>query len=252
MASNNDFLSSLESGGWSLLQEEQIEQGDFIHRNALPYINDPKAWKQFHNPVLYETEVRLRNFIEEMSHDNQWRKDKYKRTYTFKMLFELLYGREYDGSKGKDCKYVYVLTKLFAYYSTSIKKDYYDRERGKARNKTCYVLSTKGHEKPPYSLKLRLEWLEAKGELPNFSNMKLPKDDLKPGHARNPKTEANKERRRQLARERYNEYQRQRKQRITEEQQALSEAGRCDDGSVSDDDAAGTDDWRGSQDEGDS
>lgn len=58
---------------------------------------------------------------------------------------------------------------------------------------------------PPYSLKLRLEWLGEKGDIPTWSNMAVPKDDLEPGHARNYKTEKNMERRREQARARYNE-----------------------------------------------
>ena len=59
----------------------------------------------------------------------------------------------------------------------------------------------------PYSLKLRLEMYREQGIIPSVNNMKIPHDKMlcKPGHAINARTNANMEKRSQLARERYNE-----------------------------------------------
>lgn len=208
----DSVLDKLKQGGWSMYDEAPIETGsDVIDKAALPYIVKTEAWDQFNNPVVYQTDKLIREFITIMGKDSYWRRHISSRKYTYGMLFKILFGRDYD--RKKDSKNTYVITKLFAYYSTRIQNGYCNNGVIK-KNKKAYTLMADVSDKPPYSLKLRLEWLAAKGEIPCWQNMQMPKDNLKPGHARNPKTEANMERRREEARKRYNEYQRRRKELI--------------------------------------
>ena len=243
----DSVLEKLKNGGWSLYDEEPIETGnDVIDKAALPYIVKTEAWNQFNNPVVYQTDMLLREFISVMGKDQYWRRHTLSRKYTYGMLFKLLFGRDYDPKK--DSKHTYVITKLFAYYSTRIQNDCY--KDGKKKTKTAYTIMANVDDKPPYSLKLRLEWLAARGDVPCWQNMQMPKDNLKPGHARNPKTEANMERRREEARKRYNEYQRRRKELI--DQVGEQPSSGSDDRPVPDDDVPGEDNRSGGISEGDS
>ena len=227
----DSVLDKLKQEGWSLYDEAPIETGgDIIDKAALPYIVKTEAWDQFNNPVVYQTDMLLREFISIMGKDTYWKRHMMSRKYTYGMLFKILFGRDYDPKK--DRKHTYVITKLFAYYSTRIQKEFY--KDGKKKNRTAYTIMANVDDKPPYSLKLRLEWLAAKGEIPCWQNMQMPKDNLKAGHARNPKTEANMERRREEARKRYNEYQRRRKELIAED--GIQQTAGPDDRPVPDDD----------------
>jgi hypothetical protein len=119
-------------------------------------------------------------------------------------MFEQLYGRKASQKNKGDITRLRRLTKVLAYYSTKIQKA--GMIRGKNYTKTVYTLSLKLYKKrPPYSLRLRLQWLTDQGIMPTWHNMQLPKDDLKPGHARNPKTDENMRIRRERAKQRYNE-----------------------------------------------
>lgn len=195
--------------GWSFVDLEPIKKGeDTIDRRAVPYINTSKAWNQYNNPLIYEGDKAIRQFITEMHETNpKWDRKHCDRKFTFGMLYKILFGTEWKTEKG--CANIYTLKKLFAYYSTRIQKIYY--KDGKQKNKPAYTLMANIEKKPPYSLKLRVEWLVRQGKIPNGYNMKLPKDNLTIGHARNPRTDANMEFRRERARERYNEYKRERK-----------------------------------------
>lgn len=242
----DSVLDKLKHGGWSLYDEAPIETGgDVIDKAALPYIVKTEAWDQFNNPVVYQTDKLIREFITIMGKDSYWRRHINPRKYTYGMLFKILFGRDYDPKK--DSKHTYVITKLFAYYSTRIQNSYCNN--GVTKNKKAYTLMADVSDRPPYSLRLRLEWLADRGEIPSWHNMQMPKDNLKPGHARNPKTEANMERRREEARKRYNEYQRRRKELINEvgEQPATG----SDDRPIPDDDVPGEDHRAGSLPEGD-
>lgn len=196
----------IPEGGISLDDDKEIMEmrGNDLSGEAIPYITTSEAWEQYSNATIYEADKRIREWIGTMTKNREWTKSCKHRRYTFSMLFEILFGRKYDQSK--DQKNVYPLTKIFAYYSTRIQKS--GSIGGRTYSKTIYTIGSKRHELPPYSLKLRTEWLIENEEVPTFRNMKLPKDDLQPGHARNPKTEANMERRRAQGKERWNEYQR--------------------------------------------
>jgi len=196
----------LFSGGFDLEQSEKIKEGDeFIDYQILPYISDRRSWEQYGNEVLYDAEKRLRVWLQEMSQSATFRNKRGARTYKFSQVFRILYGRPYDSKI--DGRYSTMLSRLFRYYCTRTSKNYYDKETGKTQSKTSFVFAVSRLKKPPYSLRLRLEWLAERGVLPSAANMKLPKD-IEIGECRNPNTEANRAKQREAGRERYNEYQR--------------------------------------------
>lgn len=232
MAQAQEVLKTLLSGkAYDLDQSPApIERGDKeIDRSILPYISDPLAWKNYENRMLYDAEVELRKFIVQQREIPKWRNTVAPRRYTFKMLFEILFHREFDPHT--DMKSNYMLKKLFAYYSTKITNSYTDSncgvgEKGYHKSLKGYHLSSKDPtEKRPYSLRLRIEWLAERGKVPSAANMKLCKDNLEPGHARSKKTEENIERRRKAARERYRIYQQNRKRAIEEENDKRQASG---------------------------
>ena len=197
----------MENGGFQLgKNDDAIKPGkDKINYDVVPYIADPKAWEQYSDGALYDAEVRLREWLQEMSAIPTFKRKRSARTYKFSQVFEILFGRPYV--QKTDGRYSTKLSKLFRYYCSSTAKNYYDRETGKTQSKTSFCFSPARLKNPPYSLKLRLEWLAEQGILPNAMNMKIPKD-LGIGHARNPMTEEHREQMREAGRQRYNEYQR--------------------------------------------
>lgn len=196
-------FTTTSDGGWTFqfggkAPEPELPEGS---EEKLPYLASAERWEQYNNEVIYSIDSLVRQWIEVMGKSKAWRNSAKMRRYTMAMVFEQIYGRKYDPYT--DAKIVRPFTSILAYYSTRVQKSGYIN--GKTYTKTIYTISPKRLEKPPYSLKLRLEWLSERGELPTWRGMALPKDDLKPGHARNPKTEANMERRREAGRARYNE-----------------------------------------------
>lgn len=168
----------------------------------LPYISEPDRWEQYSNQFVYEFDRLLRQWFERMCQNQTWVKSYKKRRYTMSMMIEQLYGRKYDNAK--DGSNTRIMAKILAYYSSRIQKAV--SINGKHYSKTAYVLSpTRYHGMVPYSLKLRLEWYAERGILPTQTNMCLPTDNLKPGHARRGRTEANMQRMREEGRKRYNE-----------------------------------------------
>lgn len=170
---------------------------------ATGYLALPGRWENYSDDILYDIEKRLRAFLKSKEGDPHW---KWARTtyrkFTVGMMFEVLYGRKWDPSR--DGKYAHRMSRVMSYYSTKIQKE--GAIRGKKMTKTIYTLSlSRFHRIPPYSLKLRIEWLEDQGQLPSVGNMRLPCDSLQSGHARNPRTDENMRRRSEQARERYNE-----------------------------------------------
>ena len=90
------------------------------------------------------------------------------------------------------------------YYSTRKQKE--GSILGKKINKTIYTLSLRRYKRlAPFSLKLRIPWLEEQGKVPTWHNMQLVKDTLETGHARNKKTDENMRRRREQAQAAYRE-----------------------------------------------
>lgn len=189
--------------GWVFNFEDPVSKPELPDEPnmATNYLAGAGKWENYSDIKLYECESLLRDFLESKQGDKQWDcPSTYYRRYTTGMMFEVLFGRKYDPKT--DYQYGFRLAKLMAYYSTRITKE--GSVRGKRYKKKIYCLSLKRYRKvPPYSLRLRLEWLESNNKLPSWQNMRLPKDDLKAGHARNPRTDENMRRRSERAKERY-------------------------------------------------
>lgn len=212
MAFTTTDIQEFFEQGWELNTKEIIELGnDVIHDAAVPFIAGEKEWENYTDDIVYETDKAMREWIETMRQDTTWSRSQKSRRYRFSQLFRILFHKEWDNKQYG--KYMLRISKVFAYYSSRLTTTSKD-DTGKWGSKTGYVISPSRLKQPPYSLKLRLEWLAQQGKIPTAQNMKLPKDNLEIGHARNPKTEANMERRRQQKRDRYNEYQRKRNDEI--------------------------------------
>jgi len=196
-----DFFST-DDWTFDLSGEKQEKPVLGMPANDLPWLQQNGAWEQYQNEMIYEIDSLVRQWIEALCQNKKWVRTIRLRRYTMRMIIEQIYGRPYDQSIDK--KRTQPMSRVLAYYSSRIQRG--GDIHGKHYSKTIYTISPKiFHQKPPYSLKLRLEWLAEKGEIPTVYNMRMPKDDLKPGHARNPKTDANMERRREEGRARYNE-----------------------------------------------
>lgn len=225
---------------------EHIQKTDNpIADNVARVIGDPKAWEQYNNNWLYEAEKALRNWIEVMCTNKKWTRTPKMRKYTFKQVWEQVFGISYDKSDQKQGKQR-LWIELLSHYSSRILRHHWSSEKQRMVRHPAYYISPKrvhSDQVMPYSLKLRVEWLAQQGKIPTEYNMRLPKRTLMPGHARNPKTDANMERRRELGRKIYNERYRDRKpgsyykklkeqeQRELEEQ---SDNGRETNGTLSD------------------
>ena len=190
---------SFRLNGTDELAEDQKPKGII---EMIPYISTPDRWEQYTDPFVYEADKAIRNWIGKMCENKSWVNGTGRnRRYTLSMIYEQAFGRQWTS----ECnRFVTKLSRIARYYSSKIQKN--SSINGKNYSKTTYTISPNRYRKhPPYSLKLRLEWFADHGIMPNNRNMELPKDDLKPGHARNPRTDANMEKRREQARERYNE-----------------------------------------------
>jgi hypothetical protein len=184
---------------WVFNLDGKPKKEDLEPAVQVPYLANPKAWRQYTDDTLYEIDVLVRKWIAKCMEDGKWARSYRMRRYTFSMAFEQIYGRKYDQSK--DAGIINRMSRVLAYYSSKIQKGGFIN--GKQKSKTIYTISPRRLKRPPYSLRLRLEWLGEQGDIPTPFNMRLPKDNLGPGHARNPRTEANMERRREDARARY-------------------------------------------------
>lgn len=190
---------SFRLDGADELTEDQKPQGII---EMIPYISTPDRWEQYTDPFIYEADKAVREWIDKMCENKSWVNGTGRnRRYTLSMIYEQAFGKKWTN----ECnKFVNKLSSIARYYSSKIQKN--SSINGKNYSKNTYTISpNRYHKHPPYSLKLRLEWFADHGIMPNNQNMALPKDDLKPGHARNPRTDANMEKRREQARERYNE-----------------------------------------------
>lgn len=192
------FTTTTPDGEWRF-DFEDPKPPKIENVELLPYLGEPDRWEQYTDAMTYEMDSMIREWIATMCKVPSWKRSYRNRRYTMSMVIEQVYGRPYD--QAKDQKRVMRLSRILAYYSTRVQNG--GSINGKSYAKTIYTISPNRLNKPPYSLKLRLEWLAERGEVPTHRNMALPKDDLKPGHARNPRTEKNMEKRREQARQRY-------------------------------------------------
>lgn len=167
------------------------------------FLADPELWANWEDQRLYDAEVAIRGWIERMSENPKWARTNARcRRYTFSMVFELITGEKYD--QKRHMKYVHTWTMVLSYYSSRVQKG--GSINGRPYTKTIYNLSPKRLSRPPLSLRLRFEWLAERGVKPTEANMHNPQNDLlRPGHARNPRTDERMRQRREEARARYNE-----------------------------------------------
>ena len=169
---------------------KSLETHDMLPGWALPILTTPERWENYSNDLIYETDKRIREWMRSMK--SVWTNRKgMDRRYSRQMLVEIL-GLQDAIKTAYDNK---IVSRIFAYYSTKVTGS--TTINGK-KVKRAYTLSLRRLKKNPYSLRLRLEELEDEGHWAHFN---LPKDDLEVGHARNPRTEANIERRKQRGRE---------------------------------------------------
>lgn len=206
-------FTTTSDGGWSFSFSEEPEIPDLPVHDPLDsagpkvvgYLDDPKRWENYSDLVIYELEVLLRKFLETKLDDPNWKGAKtYWKRYTCGLMFEQLYGRRPNMKDHDDIVKLRRMPRLLAYYSSKVQKA--GMVRGKQYTKTVYTLSLRRYKKNlPYSLRIRLKDMQEKGEIPTWQNLRLPKDDLKPGHARNPQTDENMRRRRERAKQIYNE-----------------------------------------------
>ena len=95
----------------------------------LPIVGEPDRWEQFSDPVVYELDRLMREWLEKMSENKKWVRSRKLRMYTFAMIFEQIFGRKYDSVNG-DAIYVSKLSKIIAWYSTKIQKSGYINDTG--------------------------------------------------------------------------------------------------------------------------
>lgn len=167
-----------------------------------PYLADPAVWKNYEDDDLYRADSLVRDWIAKMSENSGWRHRRLRRRYTFSQLWKLIYGYDYDHKK--HAKKLRMHVHLFNYYSSRVQKS--AMIEGKLVTKTVYTISPGRLKKPPYSLRLRIEWMQEHGMQVDQRTFKDPRKELiKAGRARNPRTDANMRRRREEGRKRYAE-----------------------------------------------
>ena len=200
-----DFITT-DDGGWvfSFGAPEPPELPTEPTR-ATNYLEGPGKWDNYSDDVLYECEYLLREFFKSKQDDPHWKQQNPKyRKYTVGLMYEVLFGEKYDSYDSKSLVRGRRLSKLMTYYATRKQKE--GCILGKQYKKTVYTLSLRRYKRlPPFSLKLRIPWLEEQGKVPTWHNMQLPKENLKVGHARNKKTDENMRRRREQAQAAYRE-----------------------------------------------
>ena len=171
---------------------------------AAAFLADPDIWKNYENDLLAEVETMLRDWMTEMSELSAWKTtNAKKRKYTFSMVFELVTGERYD--QKKHANQIKTWTTLLRYYSSRVQKS--GNINGRFYSKTVYMLSPARLKRPPYSIRLRIPWLIEHGHAIDKRTMENLNHDLcEPGHARNPRTEANMRQRSKEARQRYEQW----------------------------------------------
>ena len=178
-------------------EEKPAYQDPGIGMEAV-FLNDPELWENYESQDLYEADKRLRTWIAEMDKNKTWHNSRLKRRYTTGMLMKLVYGIEITCRPKKLNMYA----NLFSYYSSRIQKNgVIDKKYRKHR---IYTISPARLKRPPYSLKLRVEWMAENGVAMSGHTLFNPKREvIGPGQARNPRTQANMDRRSELAKQRY-------------------------------------------------
>lgn len=220
-------INPFENGAWAIENEKPIKMGnDFVPAKAQPYMGEA-SWRQYSDMEVYQVDKLMREWLREMTKSSRWCRTRNLRRYKFSEIFKLLLGRDYD--RKADVHLARKLSKLFAYYCSSVRKSHYDKASNRWQNKTDYCISSKALNRPAYSLRLRLEEMQANGIMPTAANMRLPSSITK-GHSIYPNTERIMREREARGKEAFNAYQRERR-RIRAEQRDAEEL--ANDGSVS-------------------
>lgn len=169
-----------------------------------PILGTAEQWENYGNQRLHDWEYRIRKWILKHAENRKWASYARNRRYTMKMVIEEITGKEFVQSDyAKDFA---IIKKILEYYSTKVSTG--GSINGKHYSKTIYTVSQRRvKNQKPFSLKLRLEQFREQGIIPTSSNMRVPSPSAlcKPGSAKNPRTQATIEKRRAIAREKYNE-----------------------------------------------
>lgn len=199
-------FTTTDGGGWTFEFGGKPEVPDLPEgSDRISYLDDPEVWANYSDDALYEVESLFLKWAKAMLDDRRFVQGNPKyRKYTCGMLFERLYGHKYDMRDPDDAVRMRRMPRVLGHYSSRIQKE--GTVLGKKMTKTIYTLSVKRiRNQRPFSLRLREEWLAGQGKVPTWKSMRPVKKELGVGQARNPKTQANMERRRQRAKEAYNE-----------------------------------------------
>lgn len=194
----------IPEGGWNLFglkEKPKMTQNENIKDVYRAILGDHDKWKQYCNVDIYEFDKAMREWLQIMSTNTVWCRSYKKRRYTFKMIYEQIFQKEYVPKEAS--KYLMIGARICAYYSSKVTRN--GSINGKNYSKSIYCISPSRLHNLPYSLRLRIEEFEKEGIVPTNSNTKLPEDNLEPGHARNPKTEENMRKRSEEAKRRYYE-----------------------------------------------
>lgn len=192
---------AIPTEGWMLGEQSKVDAKPMPF-NLAPYLTEPERWRNYTNDELYELECLLREFM--ASQPRSWERNVFDRRYTFGMVFHILIGHAYVPKN--DAWASRPLSRLLRHYSSRIQKE--GMIRGKKTTKKIYTLSPKRLEKPPYSLRLRIEWMNERGLVPGYQNLRVEPDDLKAGMARNKLSNDRMQERSRKGREKYERWKR--------------------------------------------
>lgn len=147
-----------------------------------PYLSGPGRWENYSDDQLYNAECLLRQFLE--TKRGGWgTPNQSARKFTAKMMYEILYN---EPAPKTTTAIVVKLNRLLNHYATRVYRRKNTTIRGERVRGKVYLLSAQRLDKPPYSLRLRLEWMAERGILPTWSNMQLS-GQLKEGETRTSK-----------------------------------------------------------------
>ena len=166
----------------------------------LPFylLTTPEEWNNFNDDDAVDFERRLRAFLKYMSEHPKYRGAQARR-FSYSQIYQRLYGVEPHAPNSWRHN---TFREIVSYYSSRKMGD--TTIKGK-RHKRIYVLSYSRLKKRPWCLRLRMEWYREHGEEIEPGMLRLIHKKLEWGHARNPRTDANMEARREQARQRYRE-----------------------------------------------
>lgn len=216
-------------------EPEDIPETDSSNWSISFLINNKEAWESYNDELSYQFEKDVRSWITYMRDtDRNWTRSAKRRKYRLSMLVKAIWNIDYKPSEHR--KYQQRWIDIFRYYSSRITRTYYDPVSKKTRDKTCYVISPARLSKPPLNIKLRIEWFEEQGIQPYYRNTQVIADTLAPGHARDPKVEANMRKRSERSKERWAAHvARERRAKYAENRRLKELDASGSDGSVPDD-----------------